>query len=289
MKTTKILNIFVFALFLNVHVFAQDKSLKLVEEDKDGPIVMTWNKNTPEAEMKEDIKALAEKGITIKYSGVKRNSNQEITGIAVEYSDRKGNKGEMKLNNQNPIGTIKFYSVDDEIGFGEPQNNMGWASNDFFGGFPGEMMQRFNFDGMPPMEGESFSFDFPGDAQSRTKSKIMIQKDGRKPLVIEDGEVVEGADEYSPEEIEKIKSENKIEMHGFKDEDKAFDLRKNEDLEKFKSQFEKMQGNFRGNDSYKDDLEKAKQEMIKAKEEMQKARQDLEQTKKDLQKSKSKK
>jgi len=287
MKTNKFLMVFAFALFVQANVFAQDKTLKLVEEDKNGPIVMTWNKNTPETEMKDDIKALAEKGITIKYSGVKRNSNQEITAIQVEYADRKGNKGELKLNNQNPVGTIKFYSIDGEIGFGEPQNNMGWASNDMFGAFPGDMMQRFNFGNMP--QGESFSFDFPDGVQGKSKSKIMIQKDGRKPLVIEDGEVVEGADEYSPEEIEKIKNENKIEMRGFDGNEKQFDLRKNEDLEKFKSQFEKMQDNFKANDSYKDDLEKVKQEMIKAREEMQKARQDLEQTKKDLQKSKAKK
>ena len=95
-------------------------------------IVMTWNKSTPESEMKDDIKALGEKGITIHYSDIKRNAKNEITGIRVDYSDRKGNKGNIEYNNQKPIGTIKFYKNGEEVGFGDPNgNDTRIAGNDF--------------------------------------------------------------------------------------------------------------------------------------------------------------
>ena len=70
---------FLLALLLPIFSFAQSEN-NIHKDD----IVMTWKKNTPEQEMKDDCKALVEKGITIKYSDVKRNSKDEITGIRVE-------------------------------------------------------------------------------------------------------------------------------------------------------------------------------------------------------------
>ena len=94
-------------ILMNFNAIAQEKKSFSTINVEDN-IIMTWNKNTPESEMKDDIKALSEKGITIKYSGIKRNSNNEITAIKVEFSDRKGNKGILGYDNQKPIGTIKF-------------------------------------------------------------------------------------------------------------------------------------------------------------------------------------
>jgi len=289
-------------LLFQLHTFAQsDKSFSLSEsEDHSNDIVMTWNKNTPESEMKDDIKALSEKGITIKYSSVKRNANNEITAIKVAYSDRKGNKGNLEYDNQKPISTIVFYKDGDAIGFGEPNpSNNGFASNDFMNGFtnPQDLMKQFQFNNGGG-DSRSFSFSFPndGDGMKSSKSRIMIQRDDRKPLVLEDGKIIEGGDDYTPEELEKIKSENKVEHFDFNNNDqKEFDFRNQDGLDQYKKQMEQMQQelnkiapNLKGADATKSEMEQAKEEMVKAKEEMIKAREELEKTKKDLEKSKPK-
>ena len=276
-------------LFIQNEVVAQQNPFSFNSQSNSDDIVLTWNKNTPETEMKDDVKALAEKGITIKYSNVKRNNKEEITGIKVEYSDRKGNKGKLELENVNPIANIKFFKQSETIGFGEPSNG-----NDFFGGNPmmngfanaDDIMKQFKFnrnDG----DSQSFSFSLPNDGAT-SKSQIRIQKEGKKPLVIEDGEIVEGGDDYTKEELEEIKKNNKFE--GSKSNNKnEFDFRNSEGLENFKNQMEKMQGDLNKTESNsKEEFDKTKLEMLKAKEEMIKAREELENAKKELGKSKTK-
>lgn len=289
-----VLSAFAAFLFFQNNATAQQNLLSRSEMNDN--IVMTWNKNTPESEMKDDIKALANKGITIKYSGVKRNSKDEITAIKVEYSDRKGNKGKMELENQSPIATIKFFKQDEVMGFGEPSNgNDMFGGNSFMNGFANtdDIMKQFRFNGNGG-DSQSFSFSFPNDGQGirKSKSQIRIQKDGKKPLVIEDGKVTEGGDDYSPEEIEEIKKNNRVEGLDFNNDnsnDNEFDFRNKEGLENFKKQMEKMQGDLNNSDSKsKEDFDKTKEEMIKAKEEMIKAREELENAKKELEKNKPK-
>lgn len=296
----RIINILTYALITLIVAiqacFAQDsKPFKLTESNQDN-IYMTWNKNTPESEMKDDIKALAEKGITITYADVKRNSKNEITGLKVTYADRKGNKGAMELDNQQPINTIRFYKQGDEVGFGSPSNSNGMllAGNDLFDGQ--DFMKNFNF-GQGGNGTQSFSFSFPDGQGSgnSTSSRIMIQKDGKKPLVIQDGEVIEGGDDYTKEELDEIKKNNKSEFHGFGNlmDQNEFDFRNAEGLENFKKQMEKMQTDlnksFPGKEDNltKEELDKTKEDMIKAKEEMIKAKKEMEKAKKDLEKAKS--
>ena len=284
--------------FLFQLTMVAQKPFNLTDDTHKDDVVMTWNKNTPESEMKDDIKALAEKGITIKYNDVKRNSKEEIIEIAVSYSDRKGNKGNLEYHNQKPIPTIQFYKQGEEIGFGSASGiNNNLASNDFFNGFgnPQDIMKQFNFgNGMNDRNSQSFSFSFPdGATNGQSKSKIMIQKDGKKPLVIEDGKVTEGGDDYTPEEIEKIKNENRVES--FSNEgssEKEFDFRSPEGLENFKKQMDEMKSEMKGMNpgiekgATKSDLDDAKKELQKAKDEMIKAREELEKAKKEIQKSK---
>ncbi len=281
------------ALLFQTNGFAQDKKSFTWNDDQASSdnIVMTWNKNTPESEMKDDIKALAENGITIKYSGVKRNSKDEIIALKVEYSDRKGNKGSMELNNQNPINTIKFFKFNDEIGFGEPSNGNGFSVSPFNGFAGGDsFMKQFNFEGMPDF------FDFregDGSMSSRSKTQIRIQKDGRKPLVIEDGEVIEGADDYTPEEIEDIKKSHRVESFGGDGRSYNFNF-SSDDEKNIEKQFEKMReqmGKMNGSSKEESDdvkeMEKTKEEMIKAKGEMIKAKEEMEKAKTELEKAKS--
>ena len=284
---------FLLAMILPVFSFAQSDKYVLTDNNihKDD-VVMTWKKNTPEQEMKDDCKALSEKGITIKYSDIKRNSKEEITGIRVEYSDRKGNKGNLEYDNQKPIGTITFYKNGEEVGFGEPNNSNGIANNDFMNGFsnPQELLKQFQL-GNDKDNSQSFSFSFPKDGESfgQSKSRIQIQKDGKKPLVIEDGKVIEGGEDYSPEELDKIKSENKVEHFGFSNEDgnsNEFDFRNQEGLDNFKKEMNKLMPN--SLDKSKSEMDSTKEEMLKAKEEMIKAKDELEKARKELEKSKVK-
>lgn len=280
-------------LLFQTNSIAQDKKSFTWTDDQASSdnIVMTWNKNTPESEMKDDIKALAEKGITIKYSGVKRNSKYEIIALKVEYSDRKGNKGSMELNNQNPINTIKFFKFNDEIGFGEPSNGNGFSVSPFNGFAGGDsFMKQFNFDKMPEF------FDFPegdGSMSTRSKTQIRIQKDGKKPLVIEDGEVIEGADDYTPEEIEEIKKSHKVESFGGNGKSYSFSFSSDDEkdidkqFEKMREQMGKMNGSSKEESDDVKEMEKTKDEMIKAKEEMIKAKEEMEKAKTELEKAKS--
>lgn len=249
-------------------------------------VVMTWNKNTPEQEMKDDIKALSEYGVTIKYANVKRNSDNEITAIDVTFEDNNGSKGSLSYNNKKPITTIKFFKQGDEVGFGDPENSFG--GNPFFSGFSGDedffKGHNFNFDS-DSLATDKFEFKFPeGQSFGQSKSKIIIKKDGKKPLILEDGQVVEGGDDYTAEEIEEIKKNNKTEqfnhddIHNFnfngvssmadqmkKMQQQLDDLIKNQDHNKKQSEDKDL-------DDAKKELEKAKQELENAKKELQKTK-----------------
>lgn len=242
---------------------AQTSEKPFVWKNSSDNIVMTWNKNTPEQEMKDDIKALAEHGVTVKYANVKRNDKNEITAIEVSFESKTGEKGTLSYNNKKPIGTIKIYKQGDEVGFGEPSNSnnpfiSSWTRNDDF-------MKNFDFhiegDSLSP---EKFEFKFPkGDFFNKGKSKIIIKKDGRKPLVIENGEVIEGGDDYTIEEIEEIKKNNHFD---FDSQDGFHSFHFNEE-------------NFNSN---KDGLEQSKKELEKAKKELEEAKKELEKTKSSL-------
>jgi len=162
------------AIFMFIHnnTYAQQNPFSSKNQSNDN-VVMIWNKNTPESEMKQDIKALAEKGVSIKYSNVKRNKNEEITAIKVEYSDRKGNKGTLELENINPIATIKFFKQDDIVGFGEPSTGDSFFENNPFIAGNADvdtLMKRFKFNGNNNGS-QSFSFSFPNDGDGSSKSK----------------------------------------------------------------------------------------------------------------------
>ncbi|MGV3696225.1 hypothetical protein [Flavobacterium sp.] len=245
--------------------FSQDrKSFETIEKDN---VIMTWNKNTPEQEMKDDIKALSEYGVTISYSDVKRNGENEITAIKVQYADKNGSKGSMVLDNQKPINTIKFYKQGDEVGFGEPSNSNMIAMGGF--GNAQDFMKRFNFGGGDSIpENFDFNFDFnaPESGTIGKSSKIIIQKDGKKPVVIVDGKVIKGGDDYSPEELEKMKSKSNVETD---------DLKFNFDFNEKGSSGNEQEQAIR-------EMKKAKEEMIKAKEEMEKTTQELKKAKSSL-------
>lgn len=277
------LNLVVALLFTTFFSFAQtsSKSFTWNKKPSSDSVVMTWNKNTPEQEMKDDIKALAEHGVTIKYSNVKRNDKNEITAIDVSYEDKNGSKGSLSYKNNKPISTIKFFKQDDEVGFGNPSNSFGdiMAFSDLSG--DREMFKQFDFntDSIP-----SFNFYSPEKkAKVFSKKRSIYKKDGKKPLIIENGTIVEGGDDYTTEELEKIKKdfpsnddENEISILS------DFNFNDQKDLSK---QMEKMQEQI-NKLLEKNGLNEDK-ELEQSKNELEKAKKELEATKKELQKTKS--
>jgi hypothetical protein len=267
-------------------IFAQDKKSSDASDTNFGNIVMTWNKDTPESEMKDDIKALKEHGVTITYSDVKRNSKGEITAIKVDFADKDGSKGSLSLDNQKPINTIKVYKQNGEVGFGEPAGSDFMNGNNFAYGFnPNDMMKGFPFneDGLP---GQQFHYQFPnGSSFGQSSSKIIIKQDGKKPLVIQDGNVVEGGDDYTKEELEDIKKNNKTESFGNFGGQGLGNL--DEQMKKLQEQMDEMSQSFGKPGNSKSDTESAKEEMKKATEEMKKAKEELENATKELKNAKS--
>ncbi|TBX70094.1 hypothetical protein EZL74_04945 [Flavobacterium silvisoli] len=255
-------------------------------------IYMTWNKSTPETEMNDDVKALAEHGVTITYSDVKRNEKGEITAIKVSYSDANGSKGSLEFDNKKPINTIKFYKQNDEVGFGEPSSSEIFGGNSFLGSDPQKMMKEYHFN-----FNDDKSFPF-GNGSGKTSSRIIIQKDGKKPLVLEDGNVVEGGDDYTAEELEEIKKNNKVELFS-NEEIPGFQFNQGNNFNDLAEQMKKMQEQIDQMMSKNgltppekpktktDDLKNSKAEMQKAKEEMLDAKKEMEKAKKELEKAKS--
>ena len=268
----------------SIFSFAQTSSKSFTWDKKPSKenVVMTWNATTPEQEMKDDIKALAEYGVTIKYANVKRNDKNQITAIDVSYEDKNGSKGSLSYKNNKPIATIKFYKQDDEVGFGNPSNSFEdvMAFSDFGNG---EAFKQFNFnfdnDSIP-----SFKFSTPGKKSITTKKRSIYKKDGKKPLIIENGQVVEGGDDYTAEELEKIKEE-----FGTNEDDEIsifsdFNFNEQKDLSK---QMEKMQEQInklmeKNGLSDNKELEESKKELEKAKKELQETKKEIEKTKSSL-------
>ncbi len=266
---------------------------------EDQSIVMTWNKNTPEQEMLDDIKALKEQGVTIKYSNIKRNTKGEITALRIEYKDLEGNSGSQEYNGKNAIVPIKFYKNKNGIGFGET-NTMGMAFNNF--DFNDLQKSFGNQIQINPLIDENFGFSNEGDSKMKKKSKIVIQENGKKPLVIEDGQVIEGGEGYTKDELDKIKDQHKFELNDYGSQKLNFNFNSDDfKMKDLKEQIEKMQNqllqmmpnNEKGKNDLKDlkdlksDKEITKEDLKQAKEEMLKAKKEMEEAKKELQKAKS--
>jgi hypothetical protein len=274
MKSKILYTLLIFAVF-STTIFSQ-------EYKENDSIYMTWNANTPETEMNDDIKALKEHGVTITYSNVKRNDKKEITTIDISFESTTGTKGSLSYNSQKPIPIIKVFKQNDEVGFGEPSNADFMFGNTLANGFnPNDIMKGFQFngneDGLP---GQQYHFEFPnGSSFGQSSSKIFIQKDGKKPLVIQDGNVIEGGDDYTKEEIDKIKENHKMDSY----QKDHLPLSNNNNFE-IQEQMKKMQEQIdnliksqrtQPNKEYNDELEKAKKELEDVKKELKKAKSSL--------------
>lgn len=296
--------VFVALVLFQYSITAQSKKSVVTKDiTTTNDIIMTWNKDTPESEMKDDIQALAKQGITIGYSNLKRNNTGEITSITVTYADETGSKGSMTMENKNPIHPLHFFKQDDAIGFGDPQGVRGIESPFITGDEDVQtIIKKYN------LQGNGLADDMgkpgnPGMSEKRSfsqmNSKIIIQQNGKKPLVMEDGKIVEGGDDYTPEELNAIKENNRIEMYSGSENDmmSPFQFNSN-DYGNLAEQMKKMQEQMNAMMSKnglnpeplevpKNDLESTKKEMEQAKKELQDAKKEMQEAKKELEKAKS--
>ena len=178
-------------LFVAFHSFAQssenDSVIKLLKDS----YFVTWNKNTPEQQMKEDVKVFAKIGVTLKYSNVKRNESNEIIAITISYKTKIGEKGSLSYDNIKPIGDIKIYKQNNEVGFGQTPM------------FPAGLTFSSSVDPEDTMM-KNYKYSYPNEKPSGPRIITSIQRTGKEPLIIENGKVIEGGTDYTKEEIDEV-------------------------------------------------------------------------------------
>jgi hypothetical protein len=178
-------------LFVAFHSFAQssenDSVIKLLKDS----YFVTWNKNTPEQQMKEDVKVFAKIGVTLKYSNVKRNESNEIIAITISYKTKIGEKGSLSYDNIKPIGDIKIYKQNNEVGFGQTPM------------FPAGLTFSSSVDPEDTMM-KNYKYSYPNEKPSGPRIITSIQRTGKEPLIIENGKVIEGGSDYTKEEIDEV-------------------------------------------------------------------------------------
>lgn len=264
-------------MFFAINTVAAQTNFNKIKKQDNQSVVMTWNKDTPEQEMQDDIKALRENNqVDIAYSNVKRNSKGEIIALKISYKDNEGNCGSQEYSSKNPIATIKFFKVGDKIGFGEPNDigNMSFG-NFSFNDLNKQFLDGFSIDSLN-QHGKNFlhSFDRP--------SKIIVQENGKKPLIIENGKVIEGGEDYTPEQIEKFKKQNQFNFGGA-DQFGNF--------EQLKDKMSRLQDEFKNDNNNKTEERKnntdkdkplTRSELLQMKKELQQVQKEIEAAKKEL-------
>lgn len=112
-------------------------------------IKVTINKNTTDSEFKEVVKTLKKHDIDAKFSGIKRNKNNEIVAIKIKLKDDNGNESNTSLSSDNPISTINL---------GAEKNSLYITSSD---------TKSFSFNGTHSLS-KHFDFSFDDDEHKMT-------------------------------------------------------------------------------------------------------------------------
>ena len=305
-----------FILLFQIKTIAQEKmgNTVLSQTNPKEEVRLVIDKNTSDADLKREAQRLKEKhGVTLKYSKIKRNDKGEITGIKVEFKDKKGNKGVSQVAGNEPIAPIHFYKNEEAIGFGKPRGMRVYAN------VPGMKTDDkepfvFHFDGDSLAEASDFNFDFDFEMPEQPefpempempelpeplawhdvdKANILIRKGAQKPLVIINGKVITDDSEIEKaiEEAETKGEFNiKIETDGNGKDRQVFI--NGEDIAKIRGnamknaqiQIQRMKPEMRRQMSKNREL--MRKEMLRAREEMEKARPDMERARREMELSK---
>jgi hypothetical protein len=105
-----------FVIFFQVKVIAQEKITHHKDRTSGTKQVseMTWTKDTPDDEIKNDVQSMKKIGVEVNYSDIKRNSQGEITGIKISFKDKSGKTGSLQYTGDKPIRPIVLSKEIDE-------------------------------------------------------------------------------------------------------------------------------------------------------------------------------
>ncbi|WP_181248480.1 M56 family metallopeptidase [Flavobacterium magnum] len=202
-----------FMLYFQVKVIAQQKQVQVTadqpfsgQHNDPDHFNFVIDRNTSDAEIKQEIQRLKALGATLKISRVKRNSKGEIIAVKINYKD-KNSSIEKYVNGTAAIDPIYFSKNDDFTGFGQPEKRIAITthrSEDEEDN--GIFTFSFNDDEAPeapelpeapeapeapePLDPLDFKFDFD---QNNVIVKSVTGKDG-KTVVTVNGKVVADVD-----------------------------------------------------------------------------------------------
>ena len=316
---------FVFLFQIKVIAQAKEETTFTRRIQSGNEVRVVVNKNSTDAEMKNDVTELNEKyGIKLKYSKVKRNSSGEITGIKVEFKDKEGNKGVSQVDGKEPIKPIHFYKNDSGAGFGSPRQVRVYA-NGGSGQDIDKVIELAIEDSARVADNFDFNFDFDAPeapeapetpeaaeapeapealAWNDNNSNIVIKRTGdKKLLVIINGKVLSD-DKEIEEALKKYDGKGKgisISSSSDGDENQIIinekDMMKinGEAMENARIQMKRMRPQMekqiemvkRDKGRAKAEMDKARAEMDASKPEMEKAKAEMLQAKEEMLKAKA--
>nr|WP_315158005.1 M56 family metallopeptidase [uncultured Flavobacterium sp.] len=213
-----------FVLIFQIKVLAQEKTITNTTTSKSTTedIILVIDKNTSDAKLKQEAQLMKDlHGITLKISKVKRNANQEITGIKVQFDDKSGNEGTNQVDSDRPISPITFIKNTDSNG----KSSIGFYTGK--ANLRGKISKRMVINSSDDEE-SNFEYSFSGDEDDVTPPdapsvpdvedvpdapnapKVQIQKrvivtkskNGEKPIVYINGKRVDTDKDFNLEKVD---------------------------------------------------------------------------------------
>ena len=182
-----------------------EKHIALTNEIK-----ITIDKNTKDSEFKAVTKTLKEHNIEAKFSGIKRNKNNEIIAIKIQLEDNKGNESNTSISSSNPIDVITLGAENDSLYITSSSEN-----NFSFNGRH-SLSKHFDFsfddeDEVMFINGKKFDFK---DIKNKVKNAFVFEEDGdgkRMIIKLNDFDFDFDEDTDIEEELEWVVEEDKDE------------------------------------------------------------------------------
>ncbi|NQY28868.1 MAG: hypothetical protein HRT69_05280 [Flavobacteriaceae bacterium] len=144
-------------------------------------VKITIDKNTQDSEFKEIVKTLKKHNIEARFSGIKRNKNNEIVAIKIKLKDDNGNESTTSLSSENPINTITLGAENNSL-YITSSNSKNFSFNGTH-----SLSEHFDFsfnddEHKMTINGKTFDFD---DIKKQIKDAFVFEEDADgKRLVI---------------------------------------------------------------------------------------------------------
>lgn len=105
-----------FILYFQVRVVAQETPVQHVRTVADPVVEVVVTKNATNDFLNAEAKRMEQHGIKLKFSGIKRNKNSEITSIKISYAYKDGQKGKAEFQGNEPIEVFRIFVEPDKNG-----------------------------------------------------------------------------------------------------------------------------------------------------------------------------